>query len=97
MVFFRHRRGSVRRNPHRHRWEEVVRAVDFIVVRASHTYTIPPGARVHGRDTVDLPGSSLKFGRHWRAVKQLGCLNRVDYIRANGLYLNRASAVRPER
>ena len=42
-----------------HRWEDVVRAVEFIVVsRPGHTYSIPPGARVHRLETVALPVSS---------------------------------------
>jgi len=83
-----------------HRWEEVVRAVDFIVVtRPGHTYTIPPGARVHRLDTVDLPGSSSEIRQTLASGKAARELPKpvIDYIRANALYLNRASAGRPER
>jgi nicotinate-nucleotide adenylyltransferase len=42
-----------------HRWEDVVRETEFIVVsRPGHTYSIPPGARVHRLETVALPVSS---------------------------------------
>jgi len=42
-----------------HRWEDVIRAVDFIVVaRPGHEVAVPPGARVHRLDSVELPVSS---------------------------------------
>jgi nicotinate-nucleotide adenylyltransferase len=42
-----------------HRWEDVVRAVEFIVVaRPGHQIVSPPGARVHRLDTVASPVSS---------------------------------------
>jgi nicotinate-nucleotide adenylyltransferase len=45
-----------------HRWEDVLRAVDFIVVtRPGHVYTCPPGARVHRLETVALPVSSSEI------------------------------------
>lgn len=41
------------------RWEDVVRAVEFIVVaRPGHEIASPPGARVHRLDCVELPVSS---------------------------------------
>jgi nicotinate-nucleotide adenylyltransferase len=41
------------------RWEEVVRAVEFIVVaRPGHEITGPPGACVHRLESVELPVSS---------------------------------------
>ena len=47
-----------------HRWEDVVRETDFIVVlRPGHTYSIPTGARVHRLETVALPVSSSE-ARH---------------------------------
>lgn len=83
-----------------HRWEDVVRAVAFIVVtRPGHSYTVPPGARVHRLDSVDLAGSSSEI----RQTLAKGNAPRelpkpvVDYIRANALYLNRSSAARRER
>lgn len=45
-----------------HRWEDVVRSVEFIVVtRPGHDYLSPPGARVHRLDTVALPVSSSEI------------------------------------
>lgn len=45
-----------------HRWQDVVRAVAFIVVtRPGHQYTTPPGARVHRLETVALPVSSSEI------------------------------------
>ncbi|HEY4359483.1 MAG TPA: nicotinate-nucleotide adenylyltransferase [Bryobacteraceae bacterium] len=42
-----------------HRWDDVIRAVEFIVVtRPGHVYTSPPGAIVHRLDTLALPVSS---------------------------------------
>jgi len=42
-----------------HRWQDLVRLTEFIVVtRPGHDYTAPPGARVHRLDTVALPVSS---------------------------------------
>ncbi len=41
------------------RWQEVVAAVEFIVVtRPGHTYSVPEGATVHGLDSVQLDVSS---------------------------------------
>ena len=42
-----------------HRWQDVVRSVEFIVVtRPGHTCQSPDGAKVHRLDTVALPVSS---------------------------------------
>jgi nicotinate-nucleotide adenylyltransferase len=41
------------------RWQDVIRAVEFIVVaRPGHEITGPPGARVHRLESVELPISS---------------------------------------
>ena len=41
------------------RWQDVIRAVEFIVVaRPGHEISAPPGARVHRLDSVELPVSS---------------------------------------
>jgi len=41
------------------RWQDVIQAVEFIVVaRPGHEITGPPGARVHRLDSVELPISS---------------------------------------
>lgn len=45
-----------------HRAAEVIEAVEFIVVaRPGHSFTIPPGARVHRLETVALPVSSSEI------------------------------------
>lgn len=45
-----------------HRWQDVVREAEFIVVsRPGHTYRVPPGARVHRLDSVELPVSSSEI------------------------------------
>lgn len=45
-----------------HRWQDVVRLTDFIVVtRPGHEYETPPGARVHRLDTLALPVSSSEI------------------------------------
>ena len=45
-----------------HRWQDVVRLTDFIVVtRPGHRYSAPPGARVHRLDTLALPVSSSEI------------------------------------
>jgi nicotinate-nucleotide adenylyltransferase len=41
------------------RWEEVIRAVEFIVVaRRGYEIAAPPGARVHRLESIELPVSS---------------------------------------
>src|SRR5579864_6252718 len=48
-----------------HRWQDLLRLTDFIVVtRPGHDYKAPPGARVHRLDTVALPVSSSEIRRH---------------------------------
>jgi nicotinate-nucleotide adenylyltransferase len=74
---------------HWYRWEDVIRAVDFIVVtRPGHVYTCPPGARVHRLETIALPVSSSEI-RHALALGE----NPPElptavshYIRTRGLY-----------
>lgn len=47
-----------------HRWQDLVRLTEFIVVtRPGHPYSSPPGARVHRLDTVALPVSSSEIRR----------------------------------
>jgi nicotinate-nucleotide adenylyltransferase len=42
-----------------HRWQDVIRAVEFIVAaRPGHPVVSPPDARVHRLETVELPVSS---------------------------------------
>jgi nicotinate-nucleotide adenylyltransferase len=48
-----------------HRAEDVLRAVEFIVVsRPGYEFPIPAGARIHRLETVDLPVSSSLIRRH---------------------------------
>jgi nicotinate-nucleotide adenylyltransferase len=45
-----------------HRWQDLVRLTEFIVVtRPGHQYAAPPGARVHRLETVALPVSSSEI------------------------------------
>ena len=47
-----------------HRWQDLLRLTEFIVVtRPGHPYSAPPGARVHRLDTVALPVSSSEIRR----------------------------------
>jgi nicotinate-nucleotide adenylyltransferase len=47
-----------------HRWEDVARAVCFLVLsRPGHAYETPPLARARRLDTVDLPVSSSEIRR----------------------------------
>jgi nicotinate-nucleotide adenylyltransferase len=47
-----------------YRWQDVVAAVEFIVVtRPGHGYDSPPGARVHRLDSLALPVSSSEIRR----------------------------------
>jgi len=47
-----------------HRWEDLVRLTEFIVVtRPGHHYATPLGARVHRLETVALPVSSSEIRR----------------------------------
>jgi len=53
-----------------HRWQEVLRLTEFIVVtRPGHVYTAPPGAKVHRLDTVALPVSSSEIRRRLAAAE----------------------------
>ena len=72
-----------------HRWADVIREVEFIVVtRPGHEYASPPGARVHRLETVALPVSSSEI----RAALARGETPAelpdgvLEYIRAEGLY-----------
>ena len=72
-----------------HRWQDVIRAVEFIVAaRPGHQIMSPPGARVHRLETVELPVSSSEIrdalARGETPPELPGAV--ADYIRANGLY-----------
>lgn len=72
-----------------HRWQDLIRAVDFIVVtRPGHDYQIPPGARVHRLETLALPVSSSEIREKLAAGLEPAELppKVLDYIRARGLY-----------
>lgn len=72
-----------------HRWEDVVRATQFIVVsRPGHTYSIPPGATVHRLETVALPVSSSETRQALARGQSPDELPPAvaEYIRAHGLY-----------
>jgi nicotinate-nucleotide adenylyltransferase len=73
-----------------HRWRDVVRLVRFIVVsRPGHVYNLPPGARVHRLESLELSISSS-------SVRSRLAAGNFDvpvppavlaYIREHGLYL----------
>ena len=72
-----------------HRWEDVVKAVDFIVVaRPGHVYTYPPGARVHRLETVALPVSSSEVRQALARGERPEDLPEAvaEYIRTHRLY-----------
>ena len=76
-----------------HRWQDVVRAVTFIVVsRPGHVYAIPPGARVERLESLDLPVSSSEFRRALGVGERPGevpeCV--LEYIFRRGLYSSQA-------
>jgi nicotinate-nucleotide adenylyltransferase len=72
-----------------HRSEDVIRAVEFIVVaRPGHSFTIPPGARVHRLETVALPVSSSEIRQELARGQSPAELpgTVAEYIRSHGLY-----------
>src|ERR1700704_5404554 len=72
-----------------HRWQELLRLTDFIVVtRPGHVYTAPPGARVHRLDTIALPVSSSDIRRRLAAgeIPPETPHAVADYIIQKGLY-----------
>lgn len=72
-----------------HRWEDVVRSVEFIVVaRPGHSFTIPPGARVHRLETVALPVSSSEIRQALARGESPADVPAAvaTYIRDRGLY-----------
>jgi nicotinate-nucleotide adenylyltransferase len=74
-----------------HRWEDVVRSVEFIVVtRPGHSYVSPPGARVHRLETVALPVASSEIRQALARGETPAQLPAgvAEYIREQGLYLN---------
>ncbi len=75
--------------PSWHRWQDLVRLTEFIVVtRPGHPYSAPPGARVHRLDTVALPVSSSEIRRKL-ALGEIPAELPVSvgfYISERGLY-----------
>jgi nicotinate-nucleotide adenylyltransferase len=72
-----------------HRWQDLVRLTEFIVVtRPGHQYASPPGARVHRLDTVALPDSSSEIRRKLAAGEIPSELPSTvaQYIVEKGLY-----------
>lgn len=72
-----------------HRWPGVVALTDFIVVtRPGHSYSSPPGARVHRLDTLALPVSSSEIRRQLAAGEIPDELPRAvaDHVVEQGLY-----------
>src|SRR5580658_879674 len=72
-----------------YRWEDVVRSVEFIVVaRPGHSFTIPPGAKVHRLETVALPVSSSEIRQALARGESPVDVPAVvaKYIRERGLY-----------
>lgn len=72
-----------------HRWQDVIRWTEFIVVtRPGSVYHAPPGARVHRLDTLALPVSSSGI-RNKLASGEIPAelpVKVVDYIRQSRLY-----------
>lgn len=72
-----------------HRWQEVLAAVEFIVVsRPGHLYETPPGARVLALESMALPVSSSDIRAELRQGKVPAAVPRTvsEYIIAEGLY-----------
>jgi len=72
-----------------HRWRDLVKLTEFIVVtRPGHDYSTPPGARVHRLDTLALPVSSSAIRRSLIAGEIPPELppDVADYIVRRGLY-----------
>jgi len=71
------------------RWEDVVRAVEFIVVaRPGHQILSPPGARAHRLEMMELPVSSSEIRGALARGETPAELPQavVNYIREQGLY-----------
>jgi nicotinate-nucleotide adenylyltransferase len=81
--------------PSWHRWQDLVRLTEFIVVtRPGHPYLAPPGAQVHRLDTVALPVSSSEIRLQLAAGETPPELPATvaRYIAARELYHSTASA-----
>ncbi|MBZ5625460.1 MAG: nicotinate-nucleotide adenylyltransferase [Acidobacteriia bacterium] len=72
-----------------HRWEDVARAVCFIVVsRPGHVYEVPDGVRLERLDTIGLPVSSSDVRRALAANEYTAVVPErvLKYIFEHGLY-----------
>ena len=72
-----------------HRWQDVIRAVEFIVAaRPGHLIVSPPDARVHRLETLELPVSSSEIRDKLARGETPSELPPAvaDYIRAERLY-----------
>jgi nicotinate-nucleotide adenylyltransferase len=72
-----------------HRWQDVLRALEFIVVsRPGHRFEIPEGARVECLETLDMPVSSSEIRRSLAAGRRPPEVPErvVEYIFKHGLY-----------
>ena len=72
-----------------HRWQEVIRSVEFIVVsRPGCTYEVPDGARVDRLDNVNLPVSSSEIREKLATGDEDVDVPQpvLQYIREHGLY-----------
>ena len=70
-------------------WEDVVRVVTFIVAsRPGHQYEVPPGARVHRLETLDLTVSSSDVRQRLAAGDLVVPVPPpvLAYLRERGLY-----------
>ncbi len=74
-----------------YRWQDVVNAIDFIVVaRPGHVIVAPENARVHRLELTESPVSSSEIRHELASGERPAELPPAvaDYIRANGLYRN---------
>jgi len=72
-----------------HRWQDLVRLTEFIVVtRPGHLYATPPGAKVHRLETIALPVSSSEIRKKLSAGETPEELPAAvgRYIAERGLY-----------
>ncbi|MBX5494860.1 MAG: nicotinate (nicotinamide) nucleotide adenylyltransferase [Bryobacteraceae bacterium] len=77
-----------------YRAEDVIGSVEFIVAaRPGHTYSVPPGARVHRLDTVAFPVSSSGIRRKLAAREPVPELppKVYEFILEHGLYQDQPS------
>lgn len=81
-----------------HRWQDLTRQTEFIVVtRPGHQYAAPQGARVHRLETVALPVSSSEIRRKLAAGEMPSELPSSvgRYIFQHGLYQPPPGTVTP--